>query len=95
MESHHLSDEKKLYAIYETFDDLMVAGEFDTVAKTLNDVVFTDDMSIPIMIGYLTASFMGRDKIHSWKFYRKRVHAMLLLRGKSVAEADNILQGLE
>jgi hypothetical protein len=66
--------DKKLDAIYDLIDELMLSGNFDQIDKILSESKINDP---DIMLAYLTVTLPAKDKLKSREDYRLRASIIL------------------
>ena len=77
--------------IYNTVDDLLLAGKFAEVDTMLRDVDL-ETLGIAEMLSYLTITLYATEKLHDRAAFYDRVRARLLVVDPS--RADGLLRGL-
>ena len=87
---------KRLDAIFDTIDDLCLAGKFDEVDNVLKNVDIQNEPTT-LLIGYLTITLMAHkgNKLNCRTLFYDKVEEELRRRGETEKRIKNLLVGLK
>lgn len=83
--------DEALDLLYDSFDSMMREGKFEEIDTKLETIV-VNDCSIDFMLGILTATLPGADRLKRRSVFFNDVKTVLIDRGEY---EDGLLAGLE